>query len=87
MVPERVSLSEPLGDGDGKASSDTDSPARDEQSLVCEDIPVWKHLANSLVPAPLTPVAPVFLLMGAFLPPAGRDVAPGRDVAAEEVQQ
>ena len=50
-----------------------------------EDIPVWKHLANSLlVSAPVTPVAPVFLPVAAFLPPAGRDVAPGWDVAAEE---
>ena len=48
---------------------------------------MWKHLANSLVPAPLTPAAPVFLPVGAFLPPAGWDVAPGRDVAAEEGYQ
>ena len=38
-------------------------------------------LANSLVSAPLTPVAPVFLPMGAFLPLSGRYAA------AEEVQQ
>jgi len=44
------------------------------------------HGVIAVSPAPLTPVAPVFLLMGAFLPPAGRDVAPGQDVAAE-VQQ
>jgi len=42
------------------SSLDIDSPARrDKQSLVCENIPMWKHLANSLVSAPLTPAAPV----------------------------
>ena len=47
---------------------------------------MYKHLANSLVSAPLTPVAPIFLPVGAFLhvPPAGRDVVPGRDVAAKK---
>ena len=36
---------------------------------------MWKYLANSLVSAPVTPVVPIFLPVGAFLPPAGRDVA------------